>query len=140
MISVDDICKIDVISIQYAVKRRSDLVCLPISRVDRSNTCPKNMPAKVLNVAKNTVILQSEAGVIKTRIGVDHVAPWTAACPAALKNAPSTPVSLIGAYRHGTSYTKHNVCHCKSMCETLRCTCRRAEIKCGTKCYVGTSC
>ena len=125
-----------------------DNVLIPIPRVDRSNTCPKNLEAKVVSVSKDKkhVELGTSQGIIDCKFpqeqlqkvpngGKKHIA------------VPNKSMTLVSAYRLETSYgSKSNsvsICNCKltsgGHCKKPQCPCFKKGIACATKWHRGKS-
>jgi len=83
-----------------------------VTRYDRSNICPMNLPCKVLGISKHgTPQLQCQAGIIKDLIHEDSVVPWTRDIN--LDNLSQNIISVIAACRSITSYSKESA-KCKN--------------------------
>ena len=125
-----------------------DLVSLPIPRVDRSNTCPKNLPCKIISINESGVLsLQCSIGFIEKGIHKDKVGHWLAN-DLHTENWSDSTVSLTKAYRSVTAYSSVNadtgsICKCKATnkrCATKARGCYKSGIGCGSKCHPSNPC
>lgn len=119
----------------------NSFVSLKIPRVDRSNTCKRRLPAKVIAINGNMVKLQCRVGIIEGKFRLDEVEKWNADIPLELQRAPDTTISLVGAYRSETNYSMTpSICKCVSGCKTQKCRCYKSRIGCATKCHPARDC
>ena len=104
--------------------KEGDHVLLPIPRVDRSNTCPKNLEAKVIGVLHDKKVqLGTDAGKVSTPFLQEQLDKVTA-----LKRKISvgqTHITLTKAYRSETSYGI-SMCKCTTSCGSKRCKCTKS--------------
>ena len=123
-----------------------DVVGIKIHQVDRTNTDAKLLPCKVLSIdtSKSTPYrLYCATGILKTRYtSVDLVNMKQIHFPALEAVDPETldETTVIQASRENGRYTaapSGSVCSCKGSCITNRCRCKKANIKCSTKCHTG---
>ncbi len=115
-----------------------DHVLLPIPRVDRSNTCPKNLEAEVLETLdKDFVRLGTETGKIDTAFRQEQLTKVTG--KKRKFEIPEHEIKLTRAYRADTSYNSQNICKCNQGCSSRRCRCFKSGLKCSSKCHNGNS-
>ncbi len=118
---------------------KDDHVLLPIPRVDRSSTCPKNIEAKVFEVLPgNFVRLGINDGKISAPFQQEQLTKVTGAKRKI--TVPDTEILLTKAYRSSTSYNKQSLCACKKGCSSYRCKCFKGGLKCSSKCHQGGVC
>ena len=107
-----------------------DFVVLPIPNCDRTNTDPKTMLAKVLEIHKGYATLGIRIGRIKFPFKLEDLNVFRGKKPD--WNVEDKEVVLTTAYRSTTSYS---LCKCKNGCNDNNCPCRCQNNKCSTKCH-----
>ena len=121
-----------------------DVVGIKIHQADRTNTDAKLLPCKVLSIdsSKSTPYqLYCASGILKTRYtSVDLVSMQQVRFPALEEVDPDTlgETTVIQASRENGRWTaapSGSVCSCKGSCITNRCRCKKAQLKCSTKCH-----
>lgn len=121
-----------------------DTVGIRIHQADRTNTDPKILPCKVLDkdpTKSAQYQIYCASGIIKGRclasdlVNLEHVH-----VPALHDVNPETlpETSMINACRTNTRWkttATESVCFCKGSCITNKCRCKKAGLKCSTKCH-----
>ena len=124
-----------------------DTVGIKIHQVDRINTDAKLLPCKVYGKDPNESAqyqLYCATGILKTRyqssdlINMQHVhfPSLEQINPLGLEE-----ISVIQACRDNGRWQAApggSICACKGSCISNRCRCKKAGIKCSTKCHGGT--
>lgn len=124
-----------------------DTVGIRINEVDRTNTDPRILPCKVLEVTnkgQDTVYtVYSSAGKLKPTFRSEDLVDMRNVCFPGLQNLDVQDldeVTLIQAARKNSGWqastTKGStVCCCKGSCVSNRCKCKKAALPCSTKCH-----
>ena len=120
-----------------------DVVGIKIHQADRTNTDAELLPCKVLSIdsSKSTPYqLYCASGILKTRYTSVDLVSMQHRFPALEEVDPETlsETTVIQASRENGRWTaapSGSVCSCKGSCITNRCRCKKAQLKCSTKCH-----
>ena len=123
---------------------------IKINNIDRTNTDAKILPCKILEkkpLSNTTYKLYTATGIIKTcfqsldliELKSVHFPSLEAADPTQLPE-----ITLIQACRDNTKWQTPapdgSKCSCKGSCITNKCHCKKAGLKCSTKCHPSNQC
>jgi hypothetical protein len=124
-----------------------DTVGIRINEVDRTNTDPRVLPCKVMEVnqkGQDTIYkIYTAGGILKNRFKSEDLVDMRNVCFPSLQNLDVETleeVTLIQASRKTTGWQAtttqgSSVCACKGSCVGNRCKCKKAGIPCSTKCH-----
>ena len=128
----------------------SDNVGIKINNVDRTNTEAKFLPCKILEkkpLANSPYKLYSATGIIKTRFQSQDLIEMKSVHFPSLETVDPTQlpeITLIQASRDNTKWKTPapdgSRCSCKGSCITNKCRCKKAGLKCSTKCHPSNQC
>ncbi len=101
-----------------------DHVLMPIPKVDRSGTCPKNLEAEVMEKLENGYV---RLGTDEGRISVAFRQEQLHKVDGKKRKitVPEREIQLTKAFRSTTSYSA-SVCKCSKSCSNARCKCFKA--------------
>jgi hypothetical protein len=111
-----------------------DTVGIKIHKVNRTNTDSKILPCKVLDIkiindSKSLCKIFSKDGILKNLYSEDDLVDLRTVCFPGLNSV--NPDSLNEISHIQACQKNKNV----SKCNTLRCSCRKANLQCSTKCH-----
>ena len=110
-----------------------ELVRINIPRIDRAGIDRKSLPCKVLETLDGGYYrLGCVFGVLDRCYLAGEMETVSAEFPE-LEKIPETRISLTAA-------AVNALCHCKSVCTTRRCACRKAGVACSSRCHSSISC
>ena len=123
----------------HAKPEVGNFVVIPISKVDRTGTDPRNCIAKVMKIENNSATIGTRAGTIDVPFQLTELFLYRGS-QINVENfeVPNKLVKLIAAIRCETSY--HSVCKCVAGCHDNLCPCRRNGFNCATKCHPLVQC
>ena len=127
-----------------------DTVGIKINKVDRTNTGASVLPCKVLSVKPNVRCpykLYTPSGILNVNYSSDDMLDLRHVVFSGLENLDARnlkEVSLIKASRDCSGWsnatTDTSLCSCSESCINKQCKCRKAGLKCSTKCHPNSTC
>ena len=128
----------------------SDTVGIKINKVDRTNASASVLPCKVLSVKPNVRCpykLYTPSGILYVNYSADDMLDLRQVVFPGLENLDATNLkeaSLIKASRDCSGWnnaaTDSSLYSCSGSCINKRCKCRKAGLKCSTKCHPNSTC
>ncbi|CAF1170615.1 unnamed protein product, partial [Didymodactylos carnosus] len=120
-----------------------DCVGINIHDVDRTNTDPKLLPCLIFLKEKkgDDVVFQlaCQFGKLVSSFTVESLIPLKHVCPSELKAVDIAELENITLIEACKLFIRGSVsgatCDCKSQCATKHCPCKKANVKCSTKCH-----
>lgn len=129
---------------------KGDTIGLRIPKIDRTPTCMKFLPCKILKVCNNNrYTLYTPNGILNTTFSHSDFIDMRNIQYTDLQNTdPNTlqTISDTAAYRSSSHWqtlpSSRNICKCseKGQCKTARCPCKKSGNACSTKCHTGHQC
>ena len=127
-----------------------DTVGIKINNVDLTNTDAKILPCKILEkkpLSNSSYKLSSATGIIKTRFQSQDLIEMKSVHFPSLETVDPTQlpeITFIQASRDNTKWKTpapdRSRCSCKGSCITNKCRCKKAGLKCSTKCHPSNQC
>ncbi|CAF1480649.1 unnamed protein product [Didymodactylos carnosus] len=120
-----------------------DCVGIKIHEVDRTTTDPKILPCLIVWKEKKhedyVFKIVCQFGQLDKGFGIESLIPMQAACPVELKSLKLDELKDISLIEASKLFVRGSVngatCDCKSLCATKHCPCKKANVKCSTKCH-----
>ena len=136
-------------SSQYNKRRRimvevfnvGDPVSIAVPKIDRSSTDLPRIPGRVVKVngsKQPTYTVGTAFGLLKTALRAGDLQRYTGAVTV----VDNTSISLREAANRTNPVNRftRNSCKCTTACTTARCSCRKNNIACSTRCHGSRTC
>ncbi|CAK9289772.1 unnamed protein product, partial [Gordionus sp. m RMFG-2023] len=115
-----------------------DHVLILINKNDRSNICPKNIEAKIIQMEGDKLWVGTQLGKIDSPFLKTSVHK---SIKFSNLTIPDKTISIITASRSASSYGNcKSICNCQKSCNKKRCQCFKNGINCSTKCHLNITC
>lgn len=118
-----------------------DFVRVNIPKIDRFNIDRPTLPCKILEKIDNQYRLGCKFGVINVCYSSGELEVLGTDTYAELSKIPSNQISIREAARfQSVGMVSGSICNCKGTCNSKKCKCIKANVKCTSRCHSGHSC
>ena len=115
----------------------NDVVLLRCENVDRGLSDPENIICIITNKKNGLFELGCKVGIIDSYFAINSITKTAFKTDFTIDNIPKEKLSVRSAVSklsvgHGQGFLR---CNCTGDCKTKRCSCRKAEISCNSRCH-----